>query len=129
MKIYGKEVLILHLKTKWWQMIKSGEKPEEYRRLTDYWFKRLVRYKPVSVVATVNIKGRVVYQTTSKTNEYIYKKFDEVWLLCGYPKLTETDKIIKWTNTIIGIRQGLPEWGAPENERVFVIKGVCEKSV
>lgn len=121
MKIDGKEVLILHVKKKWWDMEKSGEKTEEYRRLTDYWFKRLVNIVPF-VIEDRDAKGNIMLQTTGKTGAY--KKFDEVWLLCGYPKITEADKIIKWTNTIIDIREGLPEWGAPENESVFVIKGV-----
>ena len=126
MKIDGKEVLILHVKKKWWDMIKSGEKPEEYRRLTDYWFKRLVEIVPYVIEAKYK-KGNIMLQTTGKTAAY--KKFDEVWLLCGYPKLTEVDKIIKWINPTIEIREGFPEWGAPENESVFVIKGICEKSV
>lgn len=120
MKIDGKEVLILHLKTKWWQMIKSGEKPEEYRRMTFYWIKRLVDIVPY-IVEYISQKGSVIFQDTGKAP--IFKKFDEVWLLCGYPKLTETDKIIKWKNPTIDIREGFPEWGAPENESVFVIKG------
>ena len=34
-------VLILHVKKEFFDMIKSGEKTEEYRRLTPYWGKRL----------------------------------------------------------------------------------------
>lgn len=37
-------IKILHqpLKAKWYRMIESGEKPEEYREATAYWLKRLV---------------------------------------------------------------------------------------
>lgn len=121
MKIDGKNVLILHVKKKWWDMEKSDEKPEEYRRITSYWTKRLVEIVPY-VIEVEYKKGNIMFQTTGK--KFAYKKFDEVWLLCGYPKLTEADKIIKWKNPTIDIREGLPEWGAPENESVFVIKGV-----
>ena len=121
MKIDGKEVLILHLKTKWWQMIKSREKPEEYRRITVYWTKRLVKIIPY-IIEAKNEKESVMFQTMGGTP--IFKKFNEAWLLCGYPKLTEIDKIIKWKNPTIEIREGFPEWGAPENESVFVIKGI-----
>ena len=40
--IYG-EVLMLTLKKKWFEMIASGEKKEEYRDLKQYWITRLER--------------------------------------------------------------------------------------
>lgn len=57
--------LVLHLKRKYFEAIKRGDKLLEYRLRTPYWKKRLV--------------GR-----TYKT----------IMLLCGYPKATEEDKII-----------------------------------
>ena len=33
--------LILHLKVKYWNDIKEGNKPEEYRERTPYWIKRI----------------------------------------------------------------------------------------
>lgn len=39
--LYKFERLHLVLKTKWYRMIESGEKLEEYRELTDYWAKRI----------------------------------------------------------------------------------------
>ena len=36
------KTLHLVLKRKWWDMIESGEKKEEYRTHSDYWIKRLV---------------------------------------------------------------------------------------
>ena len=99
-------------------MIKSGEKPEEYRRATIFWTKRLMEIVPITMEVGdgnggVFFRGKKYYQ--------LYKHFDEVWLLCGYPKLTESDKIIKWVSPMIEFREGFPEWGAPENESVFVI--------
>lgn len=35
--------LILNLKKKWFDMWKSGEKPEDYREMTKYWAKRLCK--------------------------------------------------------------------------------------
>ena len=98
----------------------TGEKTEEYRRMTFYWIKRLVDIVPY-IVEYRSQNCSVIFQDTGKAP--IFKKFDEVWLLCGYPKLTETDKIIKWKNPTVEIREGFPEWGAPENKSVFVIKG------
>jgi len=39
--LYGKRVLYLTLKKKWFDMIASGEKREEYREMKPYWHKRL----------------------------------------------------------------------------------------
>lgn len=36
----GAEMLTLPIKKKWWDMIASGEKQEEYRDITPYWSKR-----------------------------------------------------------------------------------------
>lgn len=35
------KTLTLSLKKKWYDMIASGEKKEEYREITEYWNKRL----------------------------------------------------------------------------------------
>lgn len=35
------EILKLVLKKKWYDMIASGEKKEEYREITNYWIKRI----------------------------------------------------------------------------------------
>ena len=37
-------ILPLVLKRRWFDMIKSGEKQEEYRDMTDYWAKRLFNW-------------------------------------------------------------------------------------
>lgn len=37
-----KKILHLPLKAKWYNMIESGEKTEEYREIKDYWLKRLL---------------------------------------------------------------------------------------
>ena len=38
----GKTILELTIKKKWFDMIVSDEKPEEYRDIKEYWKKRLV---------------------------------------------------------------------------------------
>lgn len=42
MDISNKRVLHLTLKKKWFDMIKSGEKREEYREMKPYWNRRLL---------------------------------------------------------------------------------------
>ena len=39
------DTLFLPLKAKWYDMIESGEKTEEYREFKKYWFKRLANKK------------------------------------------------------------------------------------
>ena len=36
-----KKILVLHIKKKWFDMIASGEKTEEYREIKPYWLTRL----------------------------------------------------------------------------------------
>jgi hypothetical protein len=39
------KILHLNLKKKWFDMILSGKKKEEYRTVSDYWMKRIVNVK------------------------------------------------------------------------------------
>ncbi len=60
-------ILHLTLKKKWFDMIASGEKTEEYREIKPYWIKRLVKnynfikfrngYSPDSPTMIVELKG------------------------------------------------------------------------
>jgi hypothetical protein len=47
--IDNKYILHLVLKGKWYDMIKSGEKLEEYREITPYWKKRIIDKYPLYV--------------------------------------------------------------------------------
>lgn len=60
------KVLRLAVRKEYFEQIKAGIKKEEYRLIKPYWIKRLST------------------------------KYDEVWITCGYPKKTETDKILKF---------------------------------
>lgn len=41
------KTLTLSLKKKWFDMIASGEKTEEYREIKPYWEKRLLDYEAI----------------------------------------------------------------------------------
>lgn len=43
-------MLILPIKKKWFDMILSGEKKEEYREIKPYWHYRLIRRQPKEVL-------------------------------------------------------------------------------
>lgn len=83
-------------------MIESGEKKEEYRDLTLYWIKRLVAYcSPLK----------------EEDAGCVFKDFTHVRFSYGYTKKTMTYKV---ENITIG--EGKPEWGAPTERNVFIIK-------
>jgi len=42
MNLRGKQVLNMTLKKEWFDLIKSGEKKEEYREIKEYWLSRLL---------------------------------------------------------------------------------------
>lgn len=91
------KILYLTLKKKWFEMIASGEKIEEYREIKPYWVKRLL-----------NIM--------ESYNEY--KEFDKVIFRNGYSKGAPS-----MTFRILYIDRGYghPKWGAPKDRQVFRI--------
>jgi len=79
-----KRILTLHLKWKWFEEIKSGLKPFEYRAASEYWRKRLV--------------GR---------------EYDEIHLMLGYPSGNDADRIIrrKFNGVFPAVLINHPEFG------------------
>lgn len=86
--------LYLPLKKEWYNMIESGEKKEEYREINNYWASRLLH--------------RHIQQ---------FKLFEAVRFSYGYTNRTMTYKIES-----LRIGKGKPEWGAPTDHEVFIIK-------
>ena len=82
-------ILHLTLKKKWFDMISSGEKREEYREIKPYWNKRL------------------------------NKPYDAILFRNGYSK-NAPEIFIELERTMLGL--GNIEWGAPEGERVYILK-------
>lgn len=91
------KILTLHLKKRWYDMIKSGEKTEEYRAMTDYWLKRLY----------------------DKTGEP--KHFDLLMLCCGYPAANDKTRRMLFINPYFFKGKGLIMWGAPRDNRTVII--------
>lgn len=103
-EIVNVKILHLPLKAKWYEMQESGEKPEEYRDITSYWCKRFlgVDKPPFSL------------NTHQSCN---VKNYTHVLLRYGYTKRC----IIRRIDSIT-IGRGYPEWGAPPDRDVFIIK-------
>lgn len=97
--------LTLSLKKKWYDMIASGEKKEEYREVTEYWNKRLC----VLLADHVDRFFRI-------------KHFDAVTFTLGYPKKDDMSRRMSFKINGITIGCGNTEWGAEPNKKYFVIK-------
>lgn len=95
-------VLHLTLKKKWFLMIASGEKKEEYREIKNYWMSRLC-----------NLKEEVEHCGLD------YKRFDIVEFKNGYSK---NAPIIRLQFIESYVDLGKPEWGAEPGKEYFVIK-------
>lgn len=98
------KTLHLVLKAKWYDMIASGEKKEEYREVKQYWMKRLIK--------------DVGEDEEGDTSCHVfYVDYDRVCFHRGYTSTTMT-----FTVEDIDVGKGKPEWGAPADRDVFIIK-------
>ena len=110
--------LRLSLKTKWFEMTKAGIKTEDYRELSPYWSKRFGT--PISWAMEAYIQPDFcdtdgVGYTLNENNYY------ENVMTLGYPKSTDTERILRLEHKGIEIRTGNPEWGAEPNKLYFAI--------
>lgn len=103
--------LQLSLKKQWFEMTAAGIKTEDYREINDYWVKRLC----TSFSWNHN-------EDTPLSFDVSFKHFTTNTMTLGYPKSTDTDRIIRFEHAGIEIRTGNPEWGAEPGKLYFVIK-------
>lgn len=89
------EVIHLTLKKKWFDMILSGEKKEEYREMKPYWNTRLRNKKT-----------------------YCLRNIDLIVFKNGYQKNARTISI---ECEKIQMREGKKEWGAEVGQHYFVL--------
>lgn len=96
----------LVLKHKWYDMIDSGEKLEEYRDATPYWIKRLLGRQELKLMAA-RLSQRVRLPIKKGTTVTFHR---------GYTNTTMTYHIeyLAWGH-------GLPQWGAPK-DRCLIIR-------
>lgn len=106
-----KKVLNLVVTKKWFNMIVTGTKNEEYREIKPYWIKRL----------TTNCE--VAYDVAAETycGEVLYRPYTHVLFSAGYSKdRPSIEKEIEY------ITIGMPKKGlCPDqwlNQRFFIIK-------
>lgn len=97
-------VLHLTLKKKWFDMIASGEKTEEYREIKIYWLNRFLKYPTMDISCI---------KSSEKTN------FDVIVFRNGYSQSAP-----RITVECLGIEIGpaKPEWSDNWKGDVFIIK-------
>ena len=88
------KMLHLILKAQCYDMQERGEKTEEYREYSEYWYNRLI-----------------------DQSDLLPKPYTHVCFHYGYTKRCFFHKIDSIT-----IGMGRPEWGAPTDRKVFIIK-------
>lgn len=118
---------ILHLVLigKWYDMIASGEKTEEYRALTPYWCNRLIggfglswwkqNFKEMQSLKEENPK--MWLHSIRDSSEFGTTKFyNSICFHRGY-----TNTTMSFEYEYLDIDKGKEEWGEPK-EPVFIIK-------
>lgn len=93
------KILHLTLKKKWFDMILSGEKKEEYRAIKKYWQRRFC--------------STIDYTYTQ------FKEFDIIRFTNGYGKDKPTFDI-ELKEIVVDF--GIEEWGGEYNEYYYVLK-------
>ena len=104
--------LTLTLKRKWFDLIKSGVKLEEYREMKECWYNRLCREQNPNQ-PWLNPMGGFYFE--------IRKDFETLVFTLGYPKKTDMERRLVFKNPKIRIDTGKPEWGAEPGKKYFVI--------
>lgn len=105
--------LHLNLKKKWFDMISSGKKKEEYREIKKYWIDRLLTDTDFKLLEYVINDGEGDYLG------YLEKKFDFIIFSNGYSK-TRKQFVIELKS--IKIKEGNQDWGAKPNIKYFVLE-------
>lgn len=104
-------VLRLVLKKKWFDMIASGEKTEEYREIKRHWVSRICDDHEGCLGGD--------FMDAHVVMAYAFKKFDKVEFINGYR--SDSPRIIKHCEGV-EIGTGVPQWGAEQDKLYFVIK-------
>lgn len=83
--------LVVRIKKEFFDLVKSGQKNEEYRDCTDYWVSRLVE----------DVIGAGETQQEEE-EEIVYKKFNTIVFMCGKETVTK-----QWVDTFLKVEEGL----------------------
>lgn len=121
------KILDLPLKAKWYEMIESGNKKEEYREIKKYWIGRLAKCGGRNSYEKTGFycKKAICFSCITRGNGFHPKEYTHVRFRFGYTKRT---MLFELESITIGV--GNTNWGAPDNECVFILKlGKCIKKM
>ena len=122
------KALKLVLTEKWYDMIASGEKKEEYREITPYWANRLLYHCNLGVKQYWEeyLPNRIAFieqypylHKKDIIRDYGYRHYPAVEFQRAYPK---NPPRMAFAIEEITIGTGRTEWGAEEGKEYFVIK-------
>lgn len=116
------KTLQLSLKTKWFEMTKEGVKTEDYREVTPYWYSRLFLYRGEHKTQKWWKEYFEYYFSIDQESKTSFKNLSLNKMTLGYPKSTNTERIIEFEHKGIEIGYGKEEWGAEPNKLYFIIK-------
>ena len=100
------KTITLSLKKQWFDMVKAGDKKEEYREIKPYWKTRL---------------RNIVFKTDFSRVYEGFRRYDRIVFTLGYPKADDTDRRLVYKNPKIRIGTGRAEWGAEYGKNYFII--------
>ena len=110
------KTLTLSLKRKWFDLIKSGEKKEEYMEIKAKYFAMFCDHLNVYAINKLNNFDVSFHLKWPEELGY-----DRLVFTLGYPKAGDTERRLVFKNPKIRIGTGRPEWGAEPGKLYFVI--------
>lgn len=113
----NEKILHLTLKKKWFDMILSGVKKEEYREIKMYWWKRLVQCGECYDNLEDSLNNKLA--DPSNWELIMAKDYDFIEFKNGYSK-TARKMIVIWEGVTTGIPK--PEWSDGDTKKRFKIK-------
>lgn len=99
-------MVVLPIKRKWFDMIMSGEKREEYREIKPYWEKRLEIFPARLQAEEAMASGKV---------GYLSHFVGQCKIRAGYNKTSPTAIISYW----VDVGSGKTEWGAEPDAKYY----------
>lgn len=122
------KTLHLTLKKKWFDMISSGEKTEEYREIKKYWAARMLYKIPFpSSIGGFMSPWRDIIEGDFECRRWkeatgsapVFEDFKWVHFTNGY---SPNSPFFRLPCVGLEVREGKPEWGAEPGKKYFVIK-------
>lgn len=103
------KILYQPLKAKWYRMIESGFKREEYREPTAFWCKRFVFF------------DTLLFAILDGEKDMNLAGYTHVQFSLGYPKNGDESRRMTFELKAIEYREGREEWGAEKGKKYLVM--------